>query len=297
MSDMDVGVVDVRIFWVPPARSHSGTEQKDGLIVVHRVMACGPRGASRQQLPIPQSSDGATSEDDSAAERLMHAFDDYAAKNLVGPAWKKSSEFWVTPVCEDVAAVAEKLSGFHDQWHDLVLGQPVQYLTGSTPLSDIAMELPLPGDLLFTGIKRLVQITGIFVGLASGQPLLVNACLKSLVHDVVGEVISETIEAFLSNSMELAGAFERDLVTDLTKEERDYIAGLQGPLEIARDDQQESEKARHDEPSWPDQDDVTINIQPHQDMTSNIAGGKFNSSESQTIAPPSKQHDKSQERG
>ncbi len=88
------------------------------------------------------------------------------------------------------------------------------------------MELPLPGDLLFTGIKRLVQITGIFVGLALGQPLLVNACLKSLVHDVVGEVISETIEAFLSNSMELAGAFERDLVTDLTKEERHCLTGL-----------------------------------------------------------------------
>jgi len=94
----------------------------------------------------------------------------------------------------------------------------------------------------------------------------------------------------------LAGGFERDLETTLSKEERDYIRGLQGPLEIARDDQQEPETARDDEPRWPDQDDVTINIQAHQDMTSNIAGGKFNSSGNQTIAPPSKQHDKSRDR-
>ena len=282
MSDVDVGVVDVRIFWVPPGRSPFGTEQKDGLIVVHRVMACGPKGASRQRLPIPESPDRKAGEDDSAAERLLNAFDEYAAKSLVGPAWKKSSEFWVTPVCGDVAAVAEKLSGFHDQWHDLILGKPVEYLTGSPILSGIATELTLPGDAWFAETKRLVQIGGILFGLASGQPLLVNACLKSLVHSAILRVVSETIGAFLNSTMEPVGACERDLETILTKEELDHIAELQESPASARDDQSVPEEPAPAK-SLSDQNDPPYRPQPFADPNTIFAAGqRLHSSEEQT---------------
>jgi hypothetical protein len=259
-SDADVGVVDIKIFWFPSTHPPSGMNSPPGLIVVHRVMACGLWGASRQRLPIPQSPNGESSNDDSVAERLTDAFDDYVAKHLVDPAWKKSSEFWVTPVCEDAAAVAESIGGLQDQWHDLVLGKPVEYLAGPMPLQDIAKEFALPGDTVITGIKHVIQIGGILFGLASGQPLLVNACLKSLVHDALLKVVAAKIGAFLGSTLEpAADPFERDLV--ITREERDYITELKESLGTARDNHQE-----HGQPVphkfWPDQDELSHRVQP-----------------------------------
>lgn len=140
------------------------------------------------------------------------------AKTLVGPAWKKASEVWVTPVCEDMAAVAERISDFHDQWHRLVVGKPVEYLGGSPPLADIATEIALPGDLLFTGLKRLMQIGGILVGVVSSQPLIVNACLKSLAHDAILKVVSKGIGNFLGNTLEPIGTCQRDIETAKIKD-------------------------------------------------------------------------------
>jgi hypothetical protein len=61
------------------------------------------------------------------------------------------------------------------------------------------------GLITLAGAKRLVQIGGILFGLASGQPLLVNACLKSLVHDVLLRAVSEKIGDLLSDTLEPAG--------------------------------------------------------------------------------------------
>jgi hypothetical protein len=238
-----------------------------------------PPGTSTWTLPT--SPTGESDESDSVTERLKDAFDDYVANKLVGPTWKKSSEVWFTPVCEDMAAVAERIGGLRDQWHDLILGKPVQYLAGPTPLSDIAPELPLPGDLLFTGIKRLVQFTGIFVGLATGQPLLTNACLKSYVHDVVREAVSDTIGDFLSNTLEPAG----DLRTTPTKAElKQQTTELKEALGIAHGKQQESEsRAVPGQPSWPDQDDPPRYTQqplPNPNTT-HVGGQALGSSENQ----------------
>ncbi|MBV8992724.1 MAG: hypothetical protein JO287_03255 [Pseudonocardiales bacterium] len=216
LSDLDVGVVDVRIFWFSSARE-TGTQPRvedwpQGPIVINRVMAYGPLGASKQGLPrVPSAYPG--------EHDFQNAFDDYVAKKLVGPAWKKSSEVWITPACENVAAVADRISNMHDQWHDVVLGKPVQYLTGQPPLADIATELALPGDTWFTGIKRLLQVSGILFGLASGQPFLANACLKSLVHDILLKVASREIGYLITDTMESAGTRERDLEADKAKNE------------------------------------------------------------------------------
>jgi hypothetical protein len=281
----DVGVVDVRVFWIPCVRSPaasahltSGKDWQHGTIVVHRVMVCAPPGISAWTLPT--SPTGESDESVSVTERVKDAFDDYVANKLVGPAWKKSSEVWVTPVCEDMAAAAERIGGLRDQWHDLTLGKPVQYLAGPTPLSDIATELPLPGDLLFTGIKRLVQFTGIFVGLATGQPLLTNACLKSYVHDVVLKTISKAIGDLLTNTLEPVG----DLETTPTKEElKQQTAELKEALGIAHGKQQESEKAVPDQPSCPDQAAPPQYTQEsHVDSNTGIVGGRaLGSSENQ----------------
>lgn len=268
-SDADVGIVDVRIFWVPSARSPSGNDWQRGLIVVHRVTSCGFSEASRQELPIPESPARESGDDDSAAERLMDAFDKYVAKNLVGPAWKRSSEVWVTPICEDVAAVADRLSDFNDQWHDLVLGKPVQYLAGPTILSDIAAELALPTDAWFGGIKRLVQISGILFGLTSGQPLLVNACLKSVVHDILLRVVSEGIGSFLNNILEQAD----DLKTVPARDERkQQTTALKELLGIARAEQGERVESEYDDFLTSDQDARRYDPEPIKNNSIMVAG-------------------------
>jgi hypothetical protein len=161
---------------------------------------------------MPASPDRESGEDDSVAERLMDGFDEYVAKTLVDPTWEECIEkAWVTPVCEDEASFAKRLSSVQNQWHELVLGNPVEKLTGLTPLGDIAADVPLPADIAITNMKRLVQFTGIFVGLTTGQPLLVNACLKSLVHDVILKVVSEGVRDYLRNTSRSVGTRERDL--------------------------------------------------------------------------------------
>ncbi|MGH3428303.1 MAG: hypothetical protein ACRDRI_27265 [Pseudonocardiaceae bacterium] len=72
----------------------------------------------------------------------------------------------------------------------------------------IASKFKLPGDEWIKCAKRLVQFTGIVAGAASGQPLLVNACVKSLVHDLILECVSTGIKARLSTMLEPAGARE-----------------------------------------------------------------------------------------
>lgn len=212
LSEMDVCVIDVRVFWVPSVHGQGGP------VVVQRVMSYSFSGGSRYCLPLAESSGGAPGEGGSATERLMDACDDYMAKRLVGPAWKKTSEVWVTPVCENVADLAERISGLRDQFHELVLGKPVQYLGGPPPLANIAAELVLPGDTFFLGLKRVMQIGGILVGFLSGQPLLVNACVKSLAHDVLVTAVSRGISALLSNDLEPMGTCERDVKPNRIKD-------------------------------------------------------------------------------
>src|SRR5215475_10095000 len=90
ISDADVGLIDVMIFWTPSARSPLGTEWRDGLIVVDCVMARGFSEASRQRLPISAQETEGRREDHTSAHYFLDAFDHYTARNLAGPAWKKS---------------------------------------------------------------------------------------------------------------------------------------------------------------------------------------------------------------
>ncbi len=296
MSDLDVGIVAVRIFWLPSphspaahARQTSGKDLQHGPIVVHRTMSCGPVGVSGEDLPVPEWPDNVEfgafgvgmpgTEGGRAGDTREHyfqdAFDDYVAKKLVGPAWKKSSEVWVTPVCEDMASVADRISDVHDQWHDLILGKPVQYVAGQTPLTDIATELPLLGDTWFAGIKRLVQISGILFGLTSGQPLLVNACLKSLAHDVLLKVVSKEIGYLLTDTLEPAGSRERDLGTPKAKDERArQTTQLTELLGITRQDQRKSEESMSDETKDPGGDYGNYGQQTNPDLDDPIVGGQ-----------------------
>jgi hypothetical protein len=202
MSHEDILVVDLSVFWVRPLCSitqDAGVTADEyrphGWIVVQRVMSHGPADTPIPALRIAESPGEQSGEGHSAAAHLQDAFDKYVAKKLVDPTWKQSTEVWLTPAYEGEASIADTLGEFSGQWHDLALGAPVRYAGGllildRAPvdvLADIATELPLPSDTMFKDVKRLLQVTGIVMGVVSGQPLLVNACLKSLVHDILSE--------------------------------------------------------------------------------------------------------------
>lgn len=204
-------VVVVRIVWRASAASPcqtSGEAGQPGRIVIQRDVWCAPTGESA--VSTLESLGGESDGDDSAAERLLYkALNDYVAGKLVDSCWEKSTAAWVTPVCQDVDSVAESLGGLRDQWHHLVLGEPVA-VAGLTPLDDIAAEVALPRDIMIADIKCLVQVTGILFGLAWGQPLLVNACLKSLLHDVLVKILSEGIRDARTKQEELPSFAEKD---------------------------------------------------------------------------------------
>lgn len=180
----ELGAVEVCIFWMASPRSlttevHQPSSEC-GRIVIQRVMASAPES--------------------NVTEKLNDACDDYVAKRIMDPAWAKFSQVWATPICEGLASAAETVSGLHDQLHELVLGSPIEELTGFKPLASIGAEVALPGDGLFRTAKLLIEGAGIVMGLLAHQPLLLNACLKSFTHDAALHALSKGVGNLLADT-------------------------------------------------------------------------------------------------
>lgn len=197
----DRRVVEVTVRWIEsPHSTAAGLPRLSGesgrVIIVQRVI---PAASAKDSTGALEES-----ESDSIATRVQNAIDDYMSKRLVEPGWEKFAQGWTTPVCEDMAAGAESISGLHDQLHQLILGKTVESLTGLEPISNIAAEFALPGDTWLTTAKLLVEGIGIGIGLASGQPLLVNACMKALTHDAALKAVSKGIGGLLTETLDPA---------------------------------------------------------------------------------------------
>lgn len=206
-------IVDFSVSWIPsspsPATSTeeiSGEGRRHGRIIVDRVTCSRRADPVVSDLSIPEPPGGESGARRSAAQGIEGVCGRYVAEKIADPAWKKSTESWVTPVCDNVASVADVVGGLKEQWHDIALGEPIHKLgaqLGLPNLGDAAGLVrltPLPGDTSFKFGKRLVQYTGIVIGVMAGQPLLANACMKSLAHDVVIKAVSETIGHFLKDT-------------------------------------------------------------------------------------------------
>lgn len=151
---------------------------------------------------------GDSDDSDSFGEKLSEAIDEYLAEQLAQPVWTRSIDGWITPVCENMGAAAERLGELHDQLHDFVIGQPITQLTGLTPLGDIAAKIALPGDRLIADAKFAVEGAGIMLGLMFGHPLLLNACLKPLAYDLLVKTFSEGMRTSRSNTLERSHAWD-----------------------------------------------------------------------------------------
>jgi hypothetical protein len=141
-------------------------------------------------------------------EPSVDAVFDAAAEAVTGPGKARFdpwTEFWQTPVSRDYDQLAQWISIRAVRYHELVLGTPVEVVAtrlsvaqiAAKGLRAVAAELTLPADSSIRTVTRLIRFTGVVVGLGTGQPLLANACLKSLAHDWLSHQVSHAIAEVL----------------------------------------------------------------------------------------------------
>ncbi len=140
-------------------------------------------------------------------EPSVDALLDAAAEAVTGPLapFDRWTEFWQTPVSRDFDQLAQWMSLSVVCYRELVLGMPVEVVATrlSVPqiaakgLSAVAAELTPPADSSIRTVTRLIRFTGVVVGLGTGQPLLANACLKSLARNWLSHKVSHAIAEVL----------------------------------------------------------------------------------------------------
>jgi hypothetical protein len=268
----DRRVVEVTVRWIEsPHSTAAGLPRLSGeggrVIIIQRVI---PAASAKDSTGALEES-----ESDSIATRVQNAIDDYMSKRLVEPGWEKFAQGWTTPVCEDMAAGAESISGLHDQLHQLILGKTVESLTGLEPISNIAAEFALPGDTWLTTAKLLVEGIGIGIGLASGQPLLVNACMKALTHDAALKAVSKGIGGLLTETLDPADTREQDAAPAQDEFAR-HVQELGDDIE----DQSELESSNYliqidylEDQAALDMPDTLLRLQEHRDLNDTQASG------------------------
>lgn len=167
-------------------------------LVVERKALCGPVDRSDWSVLLPKSAGKDWKADDSAAREWSEAFNRWAAKIMVDPIWERSTDRWNI---RDMASIADGLGRLQDQYHEVTLGQPVEFagqLVGLNPLigavlKGVVTERELPGDSLLTDLKRTVQIIGIGAGFASGNLYLAHAYMGSLGKDLAMDAVSREL--------------------------------------------------------------------------------------------------------
>ncbi len=140
------------------------------------------------------------------AKRLEDALGEWVTEGLVEPGWRLCTELWAPEVSDGMVSLAAKgLDTAQERWHDLP-GESVQHVSEvmgvdpvlSNVLGGIARKVALPGDTWIKDMKRAVQYSGIAIGSISGNYILVNFFLKSLIHDLIIEKASKGVRRVLS---------------------------------------------------------------------------------------------------
>jgi hypothetical protein len=145
----------------------------------------------------------------SIAERLADAISEALAQPVVERI-SAQTEFWQATSQQALSTFAESLEGAGEDFHRLVLGEPVKMIgqavnVPAVPLTgivDVAQRLPLPIDVPIRKISLVVKVTGVVVGIATGTPVLSCACAKSLARDVVSTLASRALKNVLFSKRE-----------------------------------------------------------------------------------------------
>jgi hypothetical protein len=209
-------IVMVRVFHRP---SSSDLENDFGPVIVQRISF-----TARRQDSVPLDRLKWKPEADNGARReFLHAFSESLAKDLINPVWEDvTTEHWVAPQDQELEHFLGTMQEQRDQWHRLLVGDPVQEFgewTGldpkeSTVLGDIATEFDLPFDRPYRTGRLLVECIGIVADVATGgaSSLLTSACVRSLAYDTTVRVVTkEIVKALEAESLHPVGATSRDV--------------------------------------------------------------------------------------
>jgi predicted nucleic acid-binding Zn-ribbon protein len=200
--DDEVSLIRVSLYRLRNAqgRPGSGTTGAESCILIERTRISLSLTDYRDMLGTPPRP--------GSHEPSVDALFDAAAEAVTGPGkarFDRWTEFWQTPVSRDFDQFAQWISLCAVCYHELVLGMPVKVVATrlSVPqiaakgLSAVAAELTLPADSSMWTVTRLIRFTGVAVGFDTGQPVLANACLKSLAHDWLSHQVSHAIAKVL----------------------------------------------------------------------------------------------------
>jgi len=105
-------------------------------------------------------------------------------------------------------ALAEGVNGFQESFHNILVGAPAEAAASSLDIPDgtaicfVAEHIPIGSVDRSLGSARLfIEITGIFVGMAVGLPMMTSASVKAFVHDVFRRTMAAGIRHCINNSL------------------------------------------------------------------------------------------------
>jgi hypothetical protein len=181
-----VRVVEVALWTAPETGAPGGTGGPGG-----PVAGNGAGGGGALRFVVRRRTGEVTSVP--ALQRRLEqepgAFEEglYAAiRTAAVPVTWGEPELWRTPVATGVAGAADLVDEAQQRCRVLLLGERVAEGAG-------AWEV-WPGESRPAGARCLVGMTGLVAGVALGVPLLVNARVTSLAHDVLSQLAAETFE-------------------------------------------------------------------------------------------------------
>jgi len=173
------------------------------VVIERTIYALRPQKSAfpEEQTTEPSYATSANSTD----RELLAATIRYIETPLFEHFWTATTDRWITPNYATPDSLAAGIGEIKKQLHNLALGRPINCAGSSLDLepatneilAGIGIYLPLPLDSTFNNFKRIIQVIGIVVGASTGNPILMNACLKSFVHDWLYQNIFEILHNIL----------------------------------------------------------------------------------------------------
>lgn len=142
--------------------------------------------------------------DEHVREEVRGAVADASAEKGMDLGWEPLTDGWLVSDPDGFAQVAQQLTDFKIGLHRLAVGQPMESMTTEAgapePVALLVGKMTEVADLPaidrpLVAARRLMQLGGIVVGLATGNPILTSACLKVFAHDELTHALAKALEA------------------------------------------------------------------------------------------------------
>jgi hypothetical protein len=138
------------------------------------------------------------------------AFSELVADEVMDHTWPSATRWWRTSDDGTPIRLEAGMAGLNDHLHDVLLARPTEAVAGLVDLPDpvpevageVAGKLRLPLDDVLAGARLVVQLIGAVAGLATGNPAMTCACLKSVAHDAVHDIIAHGVEIIVNDGFD-----------------------------------------------------------------------------------------------